>query len=81
MSNAESIITYIKDELLEDEDVDITIETSLFRDKLLDSLSLLSLISFIEKTFSIKISTSEVSIDNLDTVSSILNFVDRKVSG
>lgn len=80
MSNADAILTYIKDELLEDDDVDVTIDTSLFRDKLLNSLSLVSLISFIEKTFNIKISPSEVSIDNLDTASSMAGFIERKLS-
>ena len=68
MSTKEIIKDYIENDLIEDDDVEVSEETSLFRDQLLDSLNLLSLITFIEKQFQIKISPSEVSIDNIDTI-------------
>lgn len=77
MGKEQKIIEFIEDELL-DEPEDIELETSLFQDRLLDSLNLVMLISFLEKEFSIKIATSEVSIDNLDTVARIVGFIERK---
>ena len=79
MSTKEIIKDYIENDLIEDDDVEVSEETSLFRDQLLDSLNLLSLITFIEKQFQIKISPSEVSIDNIDTINNIAAFVERKL--
>lgn len=80
MERAEKIISYIQEELLDDPDVEITNDTSLFQDRVLDSLSLVTLITFLEETFNIKVGTSEVSIENLDTVSNMLNLLDKKAS-
>lgn len=80
MPTYEQIKTFIEDELLADADIDIENDTSLFRDQLLDSLNLLSLISFLEKTFSIKISPSEVSIDNMDSIDHMAAFIEKKQS-
>lgn len=80
MSTSDQIKKFIEDELLDDSDVAIESGTSLFRDQLLDSLNLLSLIAFLEKNFSIKIAPSEVSIDNMDSIDSMSAFVEKKQS-
>jgi len=77
MNNAEEIITFINDELL-DEPEDIGIDTSLFEDRILDSLNLVMLIGFLEEKYAIKIKTSEVSIENLDSVSKMISFINKK---
>ena len=77
----EKILTYIRDELLDDDDVTIDSTTSLFEDRVLDSLNLLSLISFLEREFSTKIASSQVNIENLDTVERIIGFLDRQSTG
>ena len=79
MTNAEEIILFINDELL-DEPEDIGEETSLFQDRILDSLNLVMLIGFLEEKFEIKIKTSEVSIDNLDTVAKMIAFIKKKIN-
>lgn len=79
MNKAEEIITFINDELL-DEPEDIGKGTSLFQDRILDSLNLVMLISFLEKTYSIKVKTSEVSIENLDTVAKMITFIEKKTN-
>jgi len=78
MDKAQTIIEFIKDELLDDDDVEIALETSLFQDRILDSLNLITLISFLEKTFNIKINTTEVIIENLDSVGNMVAFLGRK---
>ncbi len=80
MERAERILSFIHEELLVDEDVEITEETSLFQDRVLNSVSLVTLIEFLEKTFDIKIKTSEVIIENLDSVKNMMAFLDRKIS-
>jgi acyl carrier protein len=77
MNKTEEIITFINDELL-DEPEDISNDTSLFQDRILDSLNLVMLISFLEEKFQIKIKTSEVSLENLDTVAKMLTFIEKK---
>jgi acyl carrier protein len=79
MSRTDTILTFIRDELLDD-DVELTSDTSLFESRILDSLNMLSLISFLEKAHSIKVATSEVNLDNLDTVTRILAYLDKKLA-
>lgn len=67
-------------ENLTDGKVNIDDDSSLFRDKILDSLSLVSLITYLEKTFSFKISPSEISMENLDSINKISSFVSKKKS-
>jgi len=80
MDRGKTILAFILDELVEDLDVEITQDTSLFQDRVLDSLNLVALINFLERAFNIKISPSEVNIENLDSVSNMLSFLDRKMS-
>ena len=74
----EAIIEYIKDELLDDDEIEINENTSLFRDKVLDSMSLVELISFLEENYEIKVLPMEIIFENLDTVSNMIQFMERK---
>lgn len=76
MSDAAIITEYICDELLDGERVET--DTSLFRTKLLDSLSLTSLILFLEQRFAVRIGPMDISYENLDSVSLIVAFLERK---
>ncbi|MCK5614410.1 acyl carrier protein [Candidatus Pacearchaeota archaeon] len=78
MSNSVQIIDFITEELLDEDDIVIKKETSLFQDRVLDSLNLLSLIAFLEKKFDIKIASSEINYENLDSVANILKFLECK---
>lgn len=78
MDREKTILEYIVAELLEDPDEEISADSSLFQSRILDSLNLVRLIGFLEETFNIKINSSEVTIENLDSVNNILIFVDRK---
>jgi acyl carrier protein len=78
MDNQKIIMNYIVDELIEDESFTLTENTSLFKIRTLDSLNLVSLISFLEKTFDLKITSSEVIFENMDTVANICAFIKKK---
>lgn len=78
MDPTKVILSYIREELLDDSEIEISKETSLFQDRVLDSLNLVALITFLEKTFDISINPSEVIIENLDTVSNMLNLLEKK---
>jgi acyl carrier protein len=77
MADAETILEFIREELLEgDEEIDA--DTSLFRSQLLDSLSLTGLIVILEETYGIRIGAMDISYDNLDTVNLMVDFVEKK---
>jgi acyl carrier protein len=73
------ILTFIRQELL-DEDAQVDVDTSLFRRQLLDSMSLTSLIAFLEDEFQVRIGAMEIVYENLDTVNSMVAFIERKRS-
>lgn len=79
MDRKEKILDFIKNELVDDPDVEVDESTSLFQERVLDSLSLVTIISFLEDAFDIKIGTSEVSIDNLDTVNNMAALLEKKL--
>ena len=60
----------------------ILAETPLFTSNLLDSLSLVDLIVFVEsKLEGARIDPDDVSLDNFDSVELILRFAERKRAG
>jgi len=79
MSDAETILEFIRDDLLEEE-TEIDADTSLFRDQLLDSMNLTNLIMFLEETFGIRIGAIDIAFENLDTVNHMLAFIAKKKS-
>jgi acyl carrier protein len=74
--NRETLLEYLDNEMgLYISEIDD--ETLLFSTALLDSFSMVELISFIEKEANIKMSPTDVNLDNLDSLSRILNFIER----
>lgn len=80
MTDAETIIEFIRDEADLEED-EVSADTSLFRDQLLDSMNLTALIAFLEETFSIRVKPMDIVFENLDTVSHMLAYIARKKTG
>jgi acyl carrier protein len=80
MTDAETILEFIREEAdLDDEEV--TADTSLFRDQLLDSMNLTALIAFLEETFAIRVKPMDIVFENLDTVNHMLAYIARKKTG
>jgi acyl carrier protein len=80
MTDAETILEFIREEAdLDDEEV--TADTSLFRDQLLDSMNLTALITFLEETFAIRVKPMDIVFENLDTVNHMLAYIARKKTG
>jgi acyl carrier protein len=55
-------------------------ETLLYSEGLLDSFSVTDLVHYIEETSGIRMSPSEVNLDNLDSVKRIVNYVQSKLT-
>ena len=77
---AESIIEYIVRHCGGREE-DLERDALLFSTGVLDSFSLVDLITFVEAEVGIKVKPTEVTLDNFDAVDRILAFVARKTDG
>jgi acyl carrier protein len=78
--NSQTLLDYFKDRLgVDTEGVDDA--TPLFSSSLLDSFSIVELITFIESQAGIKMDAWDVTLDNLDSIGQILRYVDLKKAG
>jgi D-alanine--poly(phosphoribitol) ligase subunit 2 len=70
------IIDYVKKEYLEeDSEEEIDESTPLISSGIVDSFSMVSLKTFLEKKFAIKIPDEKATTDAFDTVNSIMNLL------
>jgi acyl carrier protein len=77
----ESIKKYILDEFLPGEDLNnLTDDTPLISGGILDSISTLKLVMFIEERFSITLAAHEADKEHLDTITDIVRLVSAKKS-
>jgi len=53
-------------------------DTSFLEKGIVDSTGVLELVAFLEETFDIKVEDEELVPENLDSVSSLVKFIDRK---
>ena len=77
-----TIKTYVIERYLKpSEEKDLTNSTPLISGGIIDSISTMQLISFLEKEFHFEFQAHEVDRDNLDSIDIIANFVLSKISG
>ncbi len=74
--NFDDITGFLKEELGVATN-DIAPETKLFSTGTIDSFGLVSLLSHLEAECSIKIRASDVNLDNFDSISRMLNYVEN----
>ncbi|MDB5321397.1 MAG: hypothetical protein JWN40_3028 [Phycisphaerales bacterium] len=78
--SSEVLLDYMKNRLgLEADDVDDA--TPLFSSSLLDSFSIVELMVFIETQAGIRMDAWDVTLDNLDSIQKILDYVQTKKGG
>jgi acyl carrier protein len=65
------LIAFIKNEIVNDPDIEIKSDTELISSGLIDSFSLVTLYVYIEKEFGVKIPASRIIPDTFDTVEQI----------
>lgn len=73
----ETVLEYVIDEYVEDEDEEITYDSPLISSGLVDSFSMVSLKVFLEKKYDIKLPDEDASPEAFDTVNSIVELVKR----
>lgn len=72
----EDIVGFLSDDLAINMD-GIDAQSLLFSTGIIDSFSLISLISFLEEKCGLRMSPSDVILDNLDSIDKMLAFVAR----
>jgi acyl carrier protein len=73
----DTILEYVKEEYLEDEDEEIGYNTPLISGGIVDSFSMVSLKKFLETKYSISIPDEKASPEAFDTVNSIVELVNE----
>ena len=71
----EVVLDYVKEEYLEDEDQELTIDTPLITGGIVDSFSMVSLKRFLESKYQISIPDEKATPEAFDTVKSIVEVV------
>ena len=72
--NKENLITYVQTELNVDEP--IAGDTELFSTGMLDSVSMVGLIAFVEDNAGVHVQPGDVTLDNFDTIDAILAYAE-----
>ena len=55
-------------------------ETSFMENGIIDSTGILELVSYLEQSFSIKIEDDELVAENLDSLTNVANYLNRKLA-
>lgn len=74
---SDQLIAFIKDTLQIESGIDAN--SKLFSTGELDSMSMMQLIDFIESTSRVDIRPDDVTLENFDSIESILRFISEKV--
>jgi 2-hydroxymuconate-semialdehyde hydrolase len=73
----EELIEYIKKEFVDDPDAEIDENTPLISSGLIDSLSIVSLVAFIDKKYGVKIPDEKGTVENFETVTKIIDIINE----
>jgi acyl carrier protein len=76
----EKIRQYIIKELLHNKKMDLPAGRSLIGAGILDSLSFLQLISFVEEEFGVKVENEEMQLEYFESIAAITAFIQKKQS-
>ena len=73
--------SFIVDDLLFGDDSGLEDDTPFFAEGIVDSTGFLELVLFLEETFDIRLEDDEVVPENLDSLSLIDRFLEKKLAG
>lgn len=74
------ILDYIRKEYLDEDEVDLNEDTPLISSGYIDSFSMVSLLVFLERKFSIKIPPAKATPEAFDSVNKIVALVNQYVN-
>jgi acyl carrier protein len=67
----EELLEFVRSVLLEDKGAGITADTLLFKEQLLDSMNILHLIGYVEKSLNRRLADEEIVMSNFQSVGAI----------
>ena len=79
MDVRDAVVAYVRDEFRIDE-CELTWDAPLVRTGLLDSVSLVQLAGYLERTFGIEIPDQEVDADHFDSIGIIVEYVRQRLA-
>ena len=80
MSHLETVKSFVIENFLFGDGDDLQDDTSFLKNGIIDSTGVLELISFLEDTFEVLIEDDELVPENLDNLTNVSGFLDRKLS-
>ena len=80
MERSNKIRAFVVDNFLFGDGSYLKDDTSFLEERIIDSTGILQIISYIEEEFDIKIDDEEIIPENLDSLSNIIIFLNRKLS-
>ncbi len=81
MAISDQVRQFVVDNFLMGEDSkDLKEDTSFLEEGIIDSTGVLELVAFIEETYGIRIEDEELIPENLDSISNISSFIERKTT-
>ena len=78
METTASVRQFIIENFLFEEDNNLKKDTSFLENGIIDSTGVLELVMFIEETYGITVDDDEIVPENLDSISSIAEYIKRK---
>lgn len=78
-ATAREILGYLTEHFV-GRDVPLDASTSLFEERLLDSVRLGELIDYVEKRFSVRVAPMEIVLENFDSVDKMVGYLQRKAN-
>ena len=77
MDRKTALLEYIKDEIMRNRNARLSEDEDLLSSGILDSLGILQIVAFIEKTFGIRIPDEDVVFDNFQSVNAMAAYLQR----
>ncbi len=76
-----TIRNFIIENFLFEEDENLKEETSFLEGGVIDSTGILELVTFLEETFEFTVEDEEMVPENLDSIASVVQFIQKKQEG
>lgn len=81
MERAREIMDFVKSELLRGRKADLRPEDDLLNSGILDSLSILQLVTYVEKHFGIQVPDEDVVYENFHSIAALSDYLNRFQAG
>jgi len=75
----EKIVKFIKEYFIKKSEAVLADDTLLVENDIIDSTGVIELVCFLEETFEIRVEDAEITPENLDSVSRLVDFIQTKV--